>query len=902
MTPILRFLIVVLLVAPAGSVVTVHARLAEQSGAGAPAVKRPEDASRPRRVLVLYWYNIENVSTVTFDQQVQAVLRRQGAGEFVHHSEYLEAGRFPGEEQQRTLRDYLRRKYRDRKIDVILTWGAPPLEFLLKYRKDLFPGTPVVFYSSEIDSVKHLVAEPLTGVLNPGFYETTMELALRLHPDAREAFVITGTASHDKLIERETSEQFKKFEGRVKFTYLTDLPFDELLATVKSLPRGSIILYARAAVGDAGGLAPGDVLDAVSRAAPVPVYCAWRSLLGNGSVGGIVDDPVAGARKAAEIAVRVARGARPQDIPTDSTPRVPTFDARQLARWGIPERALPAGSVVLFKEPTLWSEYKHYVIGAAVALALQTLMIGMLLAQRSRRRRVEAALRESEARFRLMADTAPVLVWRANVHKEYDFFNLPWLMFRGRTLEDESGHGWIAGVHPADVEPCVATYTSAFDDRRPFQIEYRLQRADGEYRWMLVSGVPRFAPDGSFQGYIGSCVDITERRCATEALEESERRYALATAAGSVGVWDWNLDSNDIWIDPALKQAIGFADAEIDNRLDSWLSHVHPDDTGRLLIDAHAHAHNNTLSFENEHRMLHRDGSIRWFLTRGSAVRLTDRRAVRIIGTDTDITERKNAEVRLEETRHELARVSRVTTLAQFAASVAHETSQPLNTILLNARACLRWLRGTAPSVDQMRSTLQDIADAAKQANEVMIRNRGMFSRHPVERQTLDVSTIVRDVVALARTRLNRSRVSIEMTLDPTLPEIVGDRVELQQVLLNLLLNGIESVEAANPASREIRIDTRRSDAAHVQISVRDAGVGLRDVDVKNLFTPFYSTKPMGTGVGLSISRFIVEDHGGRLWAEANDDGPGATFHFTVPIAAPVELPHIERPVRVTIH
>jgi PAS domain S-box-containing protein len=465
---------------------------------------------------------------------------------------------------------------------------------------------------------------------------------------------------------------------------------------------------------------------------------------------------------------------------------------------------------------------------------------------------------------------------------------------------EESGSGWIEGVHPADVEQSVATYTSAFDERRQFQTEYRLQRADGEYRWMLVSGVPRFALDGSFQGYIGSCVDITDRRRATEALQESQQRYALATVAGSVGVWDWNLDSNEIWIDPALKRVLGFADSEIENRLDAWLSRVHPDDTGRLLIDAHAHAHGNLLSFENEHRMLHRDGSVRWFLTRGSAVRLPDGRAVRIIGTDTDITERKNAEVRLEETRHELARVSRVTTLAQFAASVAHETSQPLNTILLNARACLRWLRGTAPSVDQMRTTLQDIADAAKQANEVMIRNRGMFSRSPVEKQALNVTDIVRDVVALARTRLNRSRVSVETTLASTLPEVVGDRVELQQVLLNLLLNGIESVEAANPSLRGIRIEAHRSDPAHVQISVRDTGVGLRGADIKNLFTAFYTTKPTGTGVGLSISRLIVEDHGGRLWAEAND-GPGATFRFTVPIAA-AEPTHMYPPIGTSIH
>jgi PAS domain S-box-containing protein len=897
----LRLLIAVLLAAPAGSVVTVHARLAEQSEAVTPTVKPRDVESQPRRVLVLYWYGIENPATITFDQQVQAVLRRQGLGEFVHHAEYLEAGRFPGEEQQRTLRDYLRRKYRDRKIDVILTWGAPPLEFLLKHRRDFFRDTPIVFYSSEIDSVKHLMTEPLTGVLNPAFYETTMELALRLHPDATEAFIITGTASHDKLIEREASAQFERFRSRVKLTYLTDLPYDLLVATVRSLPRRSIVLYARAAVEDAGGLEPGDVLSAISLAAPVPVYCAWRSLLGHGSVGGIVDDPVAGATKATEIAMRVARGARPQDIPTDRTPRVPTFDARQLARWGIPKRALPPGSVVLFREPTFWSQYRNYAIGTGVALALQTLLISLLLIQRARRRRVEAALRESEERFRLMADTAPVMVWRSNIHKDYDFFNLPWLEFRGRSAEQEAGFGWTQGVHPADLEACLATYTAAFEKRQPFHLEYRLRRADGEYRWVLNSGVPRFAADGTFAGFIGSSFDITERRQAEEALHTSEHRYALATMAGSVGVWDWNLATSDIWIDPALKGALGYDDLEIENRLESWMRHVHGDDVGRLLMEAYAHAEGRTPSLETEHRMVHRDGRIRWFLTRGSAVRDPDGRAIRIIGTDTDITERKNAEIRLEESHHELARVSRVTTLGQFAASVAHEASQPLNTILLNARACLRWLGRSTPSLDQLRATLQDITDAAKQANEVIARHRGMVWRRPVEKQSLDLNAIVGDVLALARTRLHQSRVAVKTTLAPDLAPVFCDRVEIQQVLLNLLLNGIEAVEAANPAARVIHVETRQSGDT-VEISVRDSGIGLRGVDPNNLFAAFYTTKPSGTGVGLSISRDIVEDHGGRLWAEG-DDGRGATFTFTLPAAAvPTEPLHGEQPASLSVH
>ena len=885
MRPSVLVLVALLLPSQTASVVTAQPPAAPPWRGATPADDASPVSKTRRRVLALYWYPSDHPVSVTFDRQFQAELDRQSGGTVERYAEYFESARFPGESQAQILRDYLRLKYADRKIDVLLAWGSVPLEFLLKYRRDLFARTPIVVYVGTLEAARRYPESALTGVTNPDAYEKTLELALSVHPNTTAAFIISGTPTRDKLIEREASPQLAKFQNRLKLTYLTDVPLDELIATVKSLPSDSIIIYSRQSQHDPGRtLQQVDFLDLISRSASVPVYSPWRSLIGYGTTGGIVDDPLAGATKAAEIVMRVAWGARPQDIPITHVPKVPTFDGRQLARWGISESRLPKESVILFREPTLWSQYRYYIIGTGALVALQTLLIGTLLIQRTRRRRVENALRESEERFRLMADTAPVMVWRSNTDKGVDFVNLPWLEFRGRSSEQEVVFGWTEGVHPTDLEPCLATYRSAFDERRPFQQEYRLQRADGEYRWVLNSGVPRFAPDGAFAGYIGSCIDITERRDAEQALHTSEKRYALATMAGSVGVWDWDLVTNDIWIDPALKRAIGYHDVEIDNRLDSWLERVHADDAGRLLTDAYAHAHGRTSSFETEHRKLHRDGSVRWFLTRGSAVRLPDGRAIRIIGTDTDITERKSAEITLEQTRHELARVSRVTTLAQFAASIAHESSQPLNTILLNARACLRWLRNDAPSIDQLRATLQDIADAATQANAVINRNRGMFSRRRAEKKILDINSIVQDVISVARPRLHRSRVVLETILDPDLPGVLGDRVELQQVLLNIILNGIEAVETANPTVRQLSVQTRTTRDGFVQISVRDTGVGLQDVDLKNLFAPFYTTKPEGTGFGLSISRLIVADHAGRVWAESNDDG-GATFFVAIPVA-----------------
>ena len=216
-------------------------------------------------------------------------------------------------------------------------------------------------------------------------------------------------------------------------------------------------------------------------------------------------------------------GERPEDIPiTQTDASVDALDWRQLDRWNISEASVPAGVELRFREPGLFEQYRGYILGTVALVLLQTLLIAGLLIQRRNRRLAENSLRESEERFRVMADTAPVMVWRSGPDQRCDFFNQPWLEFRGRRLQDEMGEGWTEGVHPDDLHRCLATYTAAWPGRESFRMEYRLLRADGEYRWVLDMGVPRLAADGTLLGYIGSCIDITERRQAEEALRANE--------------------------------------------------------------------------------------------------------------------------------------------------------------------------------------------------------------------------------------------------------------------------------------------------------------------------------------------------------------------------------------------
>ena len=228
------------------------------------------------------------------------------------------------------------------------------------------------------------------------------------------------------------------------------------------------------------------------------------------------------------MAVRILKGARPQDIPVVRGMTVYIFDSRALHRWGFKEGNLPAGSTVINREPGIWQAYRDYIIVSLFLLLAQALIIAALLRQRTKTRRTESALRESEERFRRLANTAPVMIWVSGPEKLCTYFNQTWLLFTGRSMEQELGDGWVEGVHKDDVGACLKTYTEAFERRWPFTMEYRLRRHDGEYRWIVDTGVPRFNSDGSFAGYIGSCMDVTERRIAQEAVADVGRRLLEA--------------------------------------------------------------------------------------------------------------------------------------------------------------------------------------------------------------------------------------------------------------------------------------------------------------------------------------------------------------------------------------
>jgi two-component system, LuxR family, sensor kinase FixL len=494
----------------------------------------------------------------------------------------------------------------------------------------------------------------------------------------------------------------------------------------------------------------------------------------------------------------------------------------------------------------------------------------------------EAALRESEARFRNLADTAPVMVWMSSTDMLCNFFNKPWLEFTGRTMEQELGNGWSEGVHIEDLQRCLETYVSSFKARRPFATEYRLRRADGEYRWVLDNGAPRYTPEGGFVGYVGSCIDITERRRAQEALRESEQNMNLAASAANLAVWTWDIPRDEIWSSGKGHALLGFSKSDKLN-LDGFLNALHPEDR-KTVHQAVAKALDGNGEYESEFRVAQPNGPARWIAARGR-VEFNGGKPIRMRGVSLDISWRKEAELEAARQRNELAHLSRVMLLGELSGSLAHELTQPLTAILSNAQAAQRFLAQGAADPAELQEILKDIVEEDKRAGEVIARLRLLLKKGEVQIQPLDLNEVVTNVLRLAHSDLVHQNVAVHAELAPHLPAVNGDNVQLQQVLLNLVLNGCDSMVGIEGVERKMFVRTEVEADKHVRVSVTDQGKGIPPEKMERIFEPFFTTKTSGMGLGLAICRAIISAHGGRLWFTNNAER-GATFQFALPANA----------------
>jgi PAS domain S-box-containing protein len=503
----------------------------------------------------------------------------------------------------------------------------------------------------------------------------------------------------------------------------------------------------------------------------------------------------------------------------------------------------------------------------------------LLLTDIDDRKKAEEALQSNERNLSLIINTIPTHIYVLNTEGSVQHVNQAVMDYTGLTLENVQQEDYRDRViHPEDFTRVRAGRAASLRRAAPFSTEQRVQGKDGQYRWFLVHYKPLLDEQGRIVRWYVAAFDIEDRKRAEAQVEQAYLRLAEAQRLSKTGSFitdlladnhDWSEETFRIFeFDPSTKVTVQMI-----------RDMVHPEDLP--TFDAVIARAMTGTDVDFVFRIVTSRGAVKHI--RGMARVMTQVGGHPLfIGALQDVTEGKVAEEALDRARSELAHVARVTTLNALTASIAHEINQPLSGIITNASTCLRMLNGEPPNIDGARETVRRTLRDGNRASDVITRLRALFSKREFTPEPLDLNDATREVMALSLSDLQRNRVVLRSELAEDLPQVIGDRVQLQQVTLNLLRNASDAMVSIEDRPRELLIRTRREGDDRVRLSVQDAGAGVNPQDMERLFEAFYTTKSGGMGIGLSVSRSIIERHHGRLWADPND-GPGVTFSFSIP-------------------
>jgi len=446
---------------------------------------------------------------------------------------------------------------------------------------------------------------------------------------------------------------------------------------------------------------------------------------------------------------------------------------------------------------------------------------------------------------------------------------------------DGTYKGWKKMMYAPDW-PTVVEAIQHAHQTGTVEAEYRVVWPDGSLHWLSTNGRMFFDGEGNPLRMVGFTSDVTRRKQAEEALRRSQAFLTEGQQLARMGNFSWQVATKNITWSEQLYRIFDF-ESSVPMTLELIATRVHPDDMP-MIYDMAERAERGEKDFEYEHRLLMPDRSIKHLHVVAHRTYDQDGR-LEYIGAVQDVTERRLSEEALSKVRSELAHVTRVTSLGTLTASIAHEVNQPLSGIITNASTCLRMLAADPPNVEGARETARRTIRDGNRASEVISRLRALFGKKEPTNEPVDLNEAAREVIALSLSELHRKQVVSQSDFDEDLPTVMGDRVQLQQVILNLLLNASDAMNDIADRPRLVVIKTEPYEGNHVRLTVKDAGVGLEPENVGKLFDAFYTTKNSGMGIGLSVSRSIIESHHGRLWAMPNEDEPGATFSFSIPFA-----------------
>ena len=488
-------------------------------------------------------------------------------------------------------------------------------------------------------------------------------------------------------------------------------------------------------------------------------------------------------------------------------------------------------------------------------------------------------IRQSEAKLRQVVDAIPTLAWCNLPDGPNEFLNRGWHDYTGLPQEESHGWGWTVAFHPDDLPPLMEKWKKMLVSGESNEIEARLRRHDGVYRWFLIRSQAFRDDSGNIVRWYGTSTDIEDRKRGEEALHDREQslRLIIDGIAGLVTIMSATGE-----VEAVNRQVLDYFDQSVE-AMKGWSTTdaVHPDDLPGV-ISAWTHSIETASPYDVDHRLRRADGAYRWFHARGLPLRDAEGRVLRWYVLLTDIDDRRRVEEELRHAQSELARVTRVMAMGQLTASIAHEVNQPLSGIVTNASTCLRMLDANPPNVEGARETARRTIRDGHRASDVITRLRTLYSKKEPALESMDLNEVAREVTALSSTEIQKNGATLRQEFADDLPAAFGDRIQLQQVILNLLRNAADAMNTIKDRPRELLVRTERDGGNQVRLSVKDSGVGFTPEAADKIFQAFYTTKTDGMGIGLSISRSIIEAHQGRLWATPND-GPGSTFSFSIP-------------------
>lgn len=497
------------------------------------------------------------------------------------------------------------------------------------------------------------------------------------------------------------------------------------------------------------------------------------------------------------------------------------------------------------------------------------------------RKRAERALAERERESRLIVDGIAGMIAIFSPDAQLIDGNQQILDYFERPLSELNDWSSNGITHPDDLQTCIDSFMGSIATGEPYDYETRFLRHDGTWRWFQLRGLPLRDADGKIIRWYGLLTDIDDRKRAEEKLRRSEAFLADAQRLSKTGSFLMNLGTSQVtW--SAETYRIFEVDPATQVTLDVVLSRLDPDSQAAVgqVIDK---ANEGDGDFDYDITLVTPDRSVKYVRVLAHSERNKDGEQ-ELIGAVQDVTEGRKAEEALNQARSELSYVTRVTSLGVLTASIAHEVNQPLAGIVTNASTCLRVLTGDPPNINVAKDTARRMIRDANRAADVIARLWELFSRKPPPLEAIDINEIAGEVIALMSSDLQHSKTSLTTDLANDLPRAAGARVQLQQVVMNLLRNSIEALLAVEDRPRRIRLKTEAS-GGEIRLLIEDTGVGFDPQGIDRIFDAFYTTKPDGMGIGLSVIRSIVENHNGRLWAEPNADH-GVTVGFSVPTSS----------------